>query len=154
MCVSTPLGLNFLSLDWCLQSLFPAALKNTFHFNVAAAHKVVCHLIMTKQTQRHFPVNCVYVREGSLDGARADRVLVRSQTCWKFEVAICHRRGDGVMTPQRKHTETYIQTHEIWCWCFSKGIYHCSQNRCTQMTSTQQMHFCRGRLTSPREGLI
>lgn len=69
---------NFLSLDWRLQGLFPPALKNTFHFNVAAAHKVICHLIMTKQTQRHFTVKCVYVREGSLRGERGGGVLVSS----------------------------------------------------------------------------
>lgn len=42
-------------------TLFPAALhtkKNTFHFNVTATHKVICHLIMTKQTRRHFTVSC------------------------------------------------------------------------------------------------
>lgn len=59
--VFSPLCPNFLSLDWRSQDLFPPALKNTFHFNVAAARKVICHLIMTEQTQRHVSVKCVCV---------------------------------------------------------------------------------------------
>lgn len=48
---------DFHGLDWSLQD--PPALKNTFHFNVAAAHKVICHLIMTKQTPRLSAVKCM-----------------------------------------------------------------------------------------------
>lgn len=39
---------------------------------------------MTKQTQRHFTVECVYVREGSLRGERDGGVLVNSSTCLSF----------------------------------------------------------------------
>lgn len=60
---------NFLSLDWRWRDPFPAALKNTFHFNVAAPRKVICHLIMTEKTQRHVSVKCVRGGSGRAEGA-------------------------------------------------------------------------------------
>lgn len=57
----------------------PPALKNTFHFNVAAAHKVICHSIMTKQNRRlsSVPVGSAeLLRSGS--AATAELASIRS----------------------------------------------------------------------------
>lgn len=117
MCLSLPC-LNFLSLDWRLQSLFPPALKNTFHFNVAAARKVICHSIMTKQTQRHFTGKCadvhecvcVCAHEGSLGGEGGEVLLRPCELIDLFEVW----RLDSPVTGART---------SVWCLCAYAGFW-------------------------------
>lgn len=93
---------DFLGLDWSLQdpSAPPPALKNTFHFNVAAAHEVVCHLIMTKQTQRPSAVKCAYKKKRRWGGPRRPCGLD-----WTFK-----------MEPGSPTTDTWRLTPRWWWW--------------------------------------
>ena len=77
--VFSRLAPDFLGLDRSLQRPANATppprpptpvLKNTFHFNVAAAHEVICHLIMTKQTRRLSAVICMEKKERRWGGQR------------------------------------------------------------------------------------
>lgn len=117
---------DFLDLDWSLQETSnhpptqPPDLKNTFHFNAAAAHEVICHLIMTKQTRRLSAVKCMYTKKRRWGGRRRPCGLD-----WTFKM-----ESGSPATPARWHAEvnpTVVVNH------FSSPIRTNVSGTCSQV---------------------
>lgn len=104
----------------------PAALKNTFHFNVSAPRKVICHLIMMEKTQRHVSVKCVRGGSGRAEG-RGGRQWRRSP--WELADLFELSRRDRITPSAAEKLPSHAKVARLQapygrCLCCWRHVWH------------------------------